>query len=225
MTNRHGHHRLFVPLSAEPFDWFDSGSKHWEVRHDRGTFQLSRLTSGRRVELRRGYTGDSLWGTLTETAQAANAVELFALVCYEAVVPIARSQAEAIAFVEALLGDNQKLVAFHVELDSESSVTEIAFDPQLLDLVDSGKKSTTVRAGHRDYHLGPASFHFGAKVQRKGAIIRTEFTRLDRLTTKDARNDGYRSAEELVAALRRYYPDLEPDAPVTIVEFKCRRPE
>jgi ASCH domain len=222
MTNLPADRRLFVPLSAEPFEWFSSRGKQWEVRRNNGAFRADRLTCGRRVELRRGYTGDSLWGTLTEAVSASNAAELFAHVHYAVTVPTVASRSDAIAFVEGLLGEDQELVAFRVALDDEPAVQEIRFDPDLLELVDIGTKTTTIRAGHRHYQPGPAVLRFGSDIRRDAAIVRTRLTTLDELTIHDARSDGYATTDELVAVLRRYYPDLADRAPVTVVEFTCR---
>lgn len=221
-ANTHGPHRLFVPLSREPFEWFSSQGKQWEIRRNKGSFRADRLTPGRRVELRRGYTGDSLWGTLAETVSASSAAGLFDAICYKTAVPAASSQSEAIAFVDELLTENDGLVAFRVELDGEPISEKIAFDPALLGLVDSGNKTTTIRAGHRDFRLGPAVLYFGPSHRRNAAIIRTHHMSLDDLTMQNARTDGYNSLDDLLAALRSYYPDLAPGAPVTLVEFRCR---
>lgn len=56
--------RLFVPLTAESFGWWKSGRKRWEVRRPARRWTRD-MNPGRRVELRRGYSGPSLWGTLT----------------------------------------------------------------------------------------------------------------------------------------------------------------
>ena len=214
--------RLFVPLSAEPFEWFASRNKQWEVRRNKGAFRADHLIEGRRVELRRGYTGASLWGTLTDAILASNAADLFMEISYKVTVPTAPSQSDAIAFVEKLLGTGAKLVAFRVDLD-EPNIQDIKFDPALLRLVDTGEKTTTIRAGHRDYQPGPALLHFGADTQRDASIVQSRLTTLDELTAHDARTDGYETTAQLVAALRHYYPDLADTAPVTIVEFRCRR--
>jgi hypothetical protein len=39
------------------------------------------------------------------------------------------------------------------------------------------------------------------------------------LTVDDARRDGFENVEELKTALSRFYPELQPEDDVTIVEF------
>jgi len=59
-----GQDRLFVPLSAEAFGWWKSGRKRWEVRKDAKRWGKQHVRDGRRVELRLGYSGPSLWGAV-----------------------------------------------------------------------------------------------------------------------------------------------------------------
>lgn len=223
MTTANSPRRLFVPLSAEPFEWFSSGAKSWEVRRNKGAFRVDLLAEGRRVELRRGYTGKSLWGTLAEAVVASDVADLFGRISFKAAVPTATSALGAGAFVETLLGQDSELVAFRVELDpADADTTEIRFDPTFLESVDSGKKTTTVRAGHRSYNAGPLILRFG-ETARDAVLLQCRFTTLGALTENDAQTDGFQSVRELITALLRYYPDLIETSPITIVEFRCRQ--
>lgn len=116
-------------------------------------------------------------------------------------------------------GPDRPVDGNHVDPDEEPTI--IKFDPALLKLVEMGKKTTTIRAGHRDYRPGPAVLRFGADTQRDASIVGTRHTTLDQLTVHDARTEGYATTEELVAVLRHYYPDLPDTAALTIVEFRC----
>lgn len=222
MTNSSEDRRLFVPLNAGPFEWFQSGKKQWEVRLNRGAFRADRLTRDRRVELRHGYKGASLWGTLIESVRSSNADHLFERIPYETTVPTATSKSEAADFVNRLFRQRDELVGFRVELDAETPREFIPFDPAFFGLVLSGKKTTTVRAGHRSYLPGPAALEFGPSKRLDGAVVRAHRTSVDKLTVQDARRDGFTSREALLSALRRYYPDLAEGDPVTVVEFRCR---
>lgn len=72
-----GQDRLFVPLSAQAFEWWKSGRKRWEVREDAPRWSPKHVYAGRRVELRRGYSGPSLWGTLTgHVVRAVSVLEM-----------------------------------------------------------------------------------------------------------------------------------------------------
>lgn len=54
--------RLFVPLNKEPFEDFKSKGKTYELRSYGRNFTEKFVYKGRDVELRKGYSGESLWG-------------------------------------------------------------------------------------------------------------------------------------------------------------------
>jgi ASC-1-like (ASCH) protein len=89
--------RLFVPLATEPFRWFESGKKKWELRKYGKQYTEKNIFSGREVELRRGYnTTDSLWGRLGEVLVVDSLEDLFLKVDFEKIIPVAASHEEAI---------------------------------------------------------------------------------------------------------------------------------
>lgn len=56
--------RLFVPLNADPYEWFASGQKDTELRGYTPRFNMETVVPGRPVQLVKGYNpanGD-LWG-------------------------------------------------------------------------------------------------------------------------------------------------------------------
>jgi hypothetical protein len=60
-----GQDRLFIPLDAISFRWWQGGRKHFEIRRpDKRRWNTKTCRFGRRVELRLGYSGESLWGTI-----------------------------------------------------------------------------------------------------------------------------------------------------------------
>ena len=221
MTGADHRRRLFVPLKAEPFGWFESGAKEWEIRRNAGAFALERLTIGQRVELRRGYTGDSLWGTISEL-QEGLAAEILGRIPFESIIPTASTAEDAALFINDLLGSGEILSAVRVQVDEHRSALDLAFSGEYLEPVGSGDKTTTVRFGHRDVSPGPAIFHFGADTARRGAIIEVRHVAVPDLTARDAIDDGFASVADLLAALERHYPEMRPDSPLTILEFRCR---
>ena len=58
-----GQDRLFVPLTAEAFGWWSRGKRR-EVRVYGKRWNECHIHPGRLVELRRGYSGPSLWGRI-----------------------------------------------------------------------------------------------------------------------------------------------------------------
>jgi ASC-1-like (ASCH) protein len=89
--------RLFVPLADEPFNWFVSGQKKWELRRLGRQYTPKHVRVGRRVELRRGYRGpDALWGEILNVVEAQSIEDFFNKVPFEEVIPIASSRDDAI---------------------------------------------------------------------------------------------------------------------------------
>lgn len=64
MTDRLHIDRLFVPVTSEVFGWWASGRKTWELRRAAPRWSPTHVYDGRSVEIRRGYSGDSLWGRI-----------------------------------------------------------------------------------------------------------------------------------------------------------------
>ncbi len=57
--------RLFCPLTAEAFGWWLQCKTH-ELRKDAPRWSAKHVYPGRRIELRKGYSGPSLWGEIVE---------------------------------------------------------------------------------------------------------------------------------------------------------------
>lgn len=84
-----GADRLFVPLTAEAFGWWRSGKKRWDVRRHAPRWAWC-VWLGRRVELRRGYSEPSLWGSIGRTESDQGEV-----VAFEVLLDHAKAGAEA----------------------------------------------------------------------------------------------------------------------------------
>jgi ASC-1-like (ASCH) protein len=96
--------RLFVALSEEPFEWFRSGHKKWELRKLGRQFTTKHVRIGRRVELRKGYRGPaSLWGEIVRVIEAPSIDQFFEQVPFEEVIPAARSRENAVEIASAIL--------------------------------------------------------------------------------------------------------------------------
>lgn len=96
---------------------------------------------------------------------------------------------------------------------------QIPLVSDLLPLVLSGKKTSTVRVGRRNYKLGPATIVSG-DANVTVLITEVQHTTVRQLSDQVARKEGYVSKSELLAALLRFYPDLEDDREVTVVSFE-----
>lgn len=113
--------RLFVPLATQPFRWFQSGNKQWELRRYGRQYTETHLTPGRRVELRRGYGNpkEALWGTLLEQHRAGSVEEFFDKVPYEQVIPAAESRSHAERLAREILGGGFDVIGFRVKIDHD----------------------------------------------------------------------------------------------------------
>ena len=103
---------------------------------------------------------------------------------------------------------------------------EIKFAPDLFRLILSGKKTTTVRKGLREYSLGPVIFvtdppdkHDRVNVAQ-GFITKVELKQFRHLTGDEAKQEGFKSLPDLARRLKEIYPDIGLDSEITKVEFK-----
>lgn len=114
--------RLFVPLAKEPYLWFKSGKKRWELRKNQGQFTDKYVWPGRRVELRLGYRNPerALWGTVLNVVPANSIEEFFEKVSYKDVIPNAENATDAITIAQTILRLKPKqprsILGFEIEL-------------------------------------------------------------------------------------------------------------
>lgn len=67
LTNKEGvlmTKQLFLPLNTLWYNLFKSGQKTWELRGITSRFNEDTITLGRKVEMRRGYSYDPLYGII-----------------------------------------------------------------------------------------------------------------------------------------------------------------
>jgi hypothetical protein len=110
--------RLFVPLAHQPFRWFQSGEKKWELRRFGRQYTPKYVRVGRRVELRKGYRGpDALWGKILDVIQAKNVDDFFNKVPFKDVIPVADTREDAVK------------IAIHIlNVDSDTPLLGFAVD-------------------------------------------------------------------------------------------------
>lgn len=97
--------------------------------------------------------------------------------------------------------------------------TQIPLAADLVPLVLGGKKTSTVRLGIRNYPLGPARIVSGS-VDIPIKITEIEFTKVGRLDERVAKSEGYDSLDELLCALKRFYPTAGVDRDITVIRFR-----
>ena len=215
--------RLFVPLASDPFEWFLSGAKQWEVRAHKRQYTTRHVYPGRRVELRRGYSDPnaSIWGCVAEVIIAKSIRRVFDQIEYEHVIPIATNKDEAISMVSHILNvgpdELSDVMAFRVERDS--SLTELPIDSCYIDKVLSGIKSTTIRKGLRKFSLGPAALKT-TNVTVPIIIRDVRYTTVANLAEVDAIADGFTNLSELQLALKRHYPEIVSTDWVSVITLR-----
>jgi hypothetical protein len=105
--------RLFVPLKQEFFDKYLAGAKTVELRGYDENFNEKTVHPGRAVELRSGYSGQSLWGKIGETA-AGNIHEILAKFYYKEILPCSRTLDAAKKTIEHLIAEKEMYIAFEI---------------------------------------------------------------------------------------------------------------
>lgn len=216
--------RLFIPLCSDPFNWFESGEKEWELRKKSKQFNSDNIEIGSYVELRRGYVAQNgvSWGIVTDCKTFSSLKDVFSSISYHKIVR-ADNEEQAVDYVCTLLGISPDtlvdLVA--IKIEKVSTMGEIIFADQYLPMLVSGEKTTTVREGIRSY---PPGFYNAFNNNKTKCVLikvtKTEITKFGSLDEMRAATDGFDSAVQLKGELIKYYPHLTDDSPMTIVFFE-----
>ncbi len=102
----------------------------------------------------------------------------------------------------------------------------INFDPEYVELILEGRKTTTVRKGIKSYPVGRI-VELTVNNTKPFALARIEkvvVKRVSELSDSDAKLDGFESRDELISALRRIYGDVRDSEFVTVVHFEVVKP-
>ncbi|MDD4877850.1 MAG: hypothetical protein PHO02_02310 [Candidatus Nanoarchaeia archaeon] len=105
--------RLFVPLCTQPFLDFKHNGKKYELRACKGRFSQKHVYANRKVEIRRGYSGESIWGTIGNSV-AGDLNEILKKINFKEIIPSADSEKEAISKIKAYLGEQSEYIAFEI---------------------------------------------------------------------------------------------------------------
>lgn len=97
---------------------------------------------------------------------------------------------------------------------------ELKLADDLLAGLKSGRKTCTIRAGKRDITCGLLVFS-GVDSWEDVAVMvaNVAHKKLAELTDAEAQLDGAESAEGMAETLKRFYPTIDPDSDITVVEF------
>jgi len=85
----------------------------------------------------------------------------------------------------------------------------------------SGKKKITIREGHRNYTNGPVLIgcHILSWATLRNITL-VAYKTLDEVTNEEYTADGFESKGDMFLGLRRFYPDIDWNSPVTVIEWE-----
>lgn len=96
----------------------------------------------------------------------------------------------------------------------------IAPDPDMRRAVIDGRKQITIREGHRAYTAGPAALFCHLEPWAVMVdIVDVKHTELRSVTEEEWVADGFTSMADMLAGMRRFYPTMNLDSPVTIIRW------
>jgi len=84
-----------------------------------------------------------------------------------------------------------------------------------------GRKPVTIRQGHRDYRPGLVMICCDiANRAVKATITKVRHVTVRQVTADECRLDGFTGRADMLAGLRRFYPDMTLDSPVTVIHYQ-----
>lgn len=97
---------------------------------------------------------------------------------------------------------------------------EIEDNPDVLLSIMLEQKKISLREGHRDYIPGKLIIYncdnnFSIQVE----ITSVKHSTLAEITEVEMKADGYQSKEEMLTDMKRYYPDLTWESPMTVISW------
>jgi hypothetical protein len=96
----------------------------------------------------------------------------------------------------------------------------IAGEP-MRDAVLNGTKKITIREGHRNYTLGPVMI--GCHLLNWATlrqIIRVDWKTLKEVTSEEMVADGFKTQKGMLSGLKKFYPEITLDSPITVIEWE-----
>jgi ASC-1-like (ASCH) protein len=220
--------RVFVPLAKEPYNWFASGRKKWELRRCIRQYSDKNIQTGKVVELRCGYSDPSkaIWGVIEETRIYGSLNNVFEDINYDEIIPIASNLGQAIDLTNEILNlesyHNTRLIAFKVRKIENPEFIQMS--SEYYKLILSGQKKSTIRKGRRYYRTGEGIIFFESKAIVVN-IISTKFVRLSQISIEEIKNDGFNSMQEIEKALSGFYGEIDKEEIMTIVNFEVEEVE
>lgn len=100
----------------------------------------------------------------------------------------------------------------------------IAPDHMMRTSVVYGRKTITIREDHRDYRPGPVMLCCHLVPWAVMAdITDVRHCTLREVTHEEYEDDGFHSQDDLLQGMQRFYPNMTPDSPVTVIRWEKTR--
>lgn len=125
------HDRLFVPLKSEFFQAFKDREKEWELRGVNDQFNQNTVEEERVVELRKGYSGNSIWGFVEDIRTFDSIDEVADHIPFQKIDPAAESRDEFVDRAKEILSTYDRFIAFKVDLDDDHWLLDETTPPWL----------------------------------------------------------------------------------------------
>lgn len=213
--------RLFVPLNSEPYTWFSTGKKNIELRRYGRQYTEKHVYLGRIVELRKGYgkSAPPLWGVIKRVAIYQSLEDTIKRENFHNIIPVASDSEDAFSKMSQILNINDNyspLIAFEIKILKEPQFIE--FQPHFIEMLKTGKKTSTIRLDWRPYKIG-SCIVYSTKDSIIASISKISYLKLSDLQISDAHIDGFDTIEQLHETLQSIYPQINQDSKITLVEF------
>ncbi len=106
------------------------------------------------------------------------------------------------------------------EIEPALQALLIAPDLQVRANILSGKKKITIREGYRDYYEGPTMICCHIQPWAVQVDITDVYhVALGEVEAEDFEADGFSSQLDLLHGLRKYYPGIDYQSPVTVIHW------
>lgn len=100
----------------------------------------------------------------------------------------------------------------------------IAPDHRMRTDIVYGEKTITIREGHRDYRPGPVMICCHIIPWAVMAdITDVRHCTLREVTQEEYEDDGFHSQDDLLWGMRKFYPNMTLDSPVTVIKWEKAR--
>jgi len=100
-------------------------------------------------------------------------------------------------------------------------MTRIHFHESFYKAIQQGNKIQTARIDEPHYPLGKAMAEFSDGSSLSIEITGISYRKINEMSMEEIQKDGFQSKEELWEALIGFYPDLDEDRDLMLVEFRC----